>query len=171
MRSGLGAVLVRLAGRNTLRRKGEAVLVVLGSLLGTTIITSSFVVGDTLHATIRDQARTRLGPIDEVVLVHDLALLDPVTHSITSEPLPDTDGTLSGVAASVAVTTDRQTKLSDSRSPMCSRRSSTSTPVARSGATQARRGSPEQVRHRRETKPSSASTWRTRSTSAPATGS
>ena len=73
MRTGLSAVIVRLAGRNTLRRKGEALLVVLGSLLGTAIITSSFVVGDTLHATIRDQARTRLGPIDEVVLVHDLA--------------------------------------------------------------------------------------------------
>ena len=34
----------------------------LGSLLGTAIITSSFVVGDTLHATIRDQASTRLRP-------------------------------------------------------------------------------------------------------------
>ena len=43
-----------------------------GSLLGTAIITSSFVVGDTLHATIRDQARTRLGPIDEIALVNDL---------------------------------------------------------------------------------------------------
>ena len=88
MRSGLFAVIVRLAGRNTLRRKGEALLVVLGSLLGTAIITSSFVVGDTLHATIRDLARTRLGPIDEVVLVHDLALLDPALQRITSRPLP-----------------------------------------------------------------------------------
>ncbi|MEY2463255.1 MAG: putative transport system permease protein, partial [Acidimicrobiaceae bacterium] len=47
----------RLAVRNVRRRKGEAVLVVLGSLLGTAIITSSFVVGDTLNASIRDEAR------------------------------------------------------------------------------------------------------------------
>jgi putative ABC transport system permease protein len=106
MRSGLSSVLVRLAGRNTLRRKSEALLVVLGSLLGTAIITSSFVVGDTLHATIRDQARTRLGPIDEIVLVHDLSLLEPAYQRITAEPLPDTDGVLKQSTASVTVTAE-----------------------------------------------------------------
>src|SRR5262245_5878309 len=104
MRSGLFAVIVRLAGRNTFRRKGEALLVVLGSLLGTAIITSSFVVGDTLHATIRDQARTRLGPIDVVALVHDLASLGPAYQQITSRPLPGTDGVLPQATASVTVT-------------------------------------------------------------------
>ena len=106
MRPGLFVVLVRLACRNALRRKGEALLVVLGSLLGTAIITSSFVVGDTLHATIRDQASTRLGPIDEIALVHDLSLLDPALQRITATPLPDTDGVLSEATASVAVATE-----------------------------------------------------------------
>src|SRR5438876_1108109 len=36
----------RLAFRNALRRKNEAVLVVLGSLFGTAIVTSAFAVGD-----------------------------------------------------------------------------------------------------------------------------
>src|SRR5262245_16236633 len=103
MRSGLFAVRVSIACRNNIRRKGEALLIVLCSLLGTAIITSSFVVGDTLHATIRDQARTRLGPIDVVVLVHDLSLLDPALQRITSEPLPGTDGILAEATASVAV--------------------------------------------------------------------
>src|SRR5688572_26774554 len=65
----------RLALRNVLRRKNEALLVVAGSLLGTAIITSSFIVGDTLDASIRDTARTQLGPIDETVRVTDLARL------------------------------------------------------------------------------------------------
>ncbi len=104
MRTGLSAVIVRLAGRNTLRRKGEALLVVLGSLLGTAIITSSFVVGDTLHATIRDQARTRLGPIDEVASYTISPSLEPAYESVTSQPLPDTDGVLREATASVTVT-------------------------------------------------------------------
>ncbi len=59
----------RLAMRNITRRRGEAVLVVLGSLLGTAIITSAFVVGDSIDYSIRDIARTELDPTDEMVEV------------------------------------------------------------------------------------------------------
>ena len=41
--------LRRLAWRNLWRRKSEAVLVTLGTLLGTAIIVASFVVGDTIE--------------------------------------------------------------------------------------------------------------------------
>lgn len=61
----------RLALRNVRRRPRETLLVVLGSLLGTAIITSSFVVGETLEASIRRSAFTQLGPVDEVVQVPD----------------------------------------------------------------------------------------------------
>lgn len=54
----------RLAVRHALRRPREAALVVLGSLLGTAIITASFVVGDTLDASLRRTAVTQLGPVD-----------------------------------------------------------------------------------------------------------
>ena len=48
---------------------------------GTAIVTSAFAVGDTLHASILDEVRTRLGPIDEIVLVHrSSALPDEFTH-------------------------------------------------------------------------------------------
>jgi len=105
-RPALFAVTLRLAVRNAVRRRGEALLVVLGSLLGTAIITSSFVVGDTLHATIRSEARTRLGPIDEVVLLHRATALDAVLPRLTSKPLPHTDGVLAEVNAAVAVTAE-----------------------------------------------------------------
>ena len=64
-------VLRRLALRNAVRRPREAALVVLGSLLGAAIITGSAVVGDTMDASIRQVARTHLGPIDELVTVRE----------------------------------------------------------------------------------------------------
>jgi putative ABC transport system permease protein len=60
-------VLRRLAVRNAVRRPREATLVVVGSLLGAAIITGSAIVGDTVGASIRQVARTHLGPIDELV--------------------------------------------------------------------------------------------------------
>jgi putative ABC transport system permease protein len=64
------SVLVRrLATRHTTRRPVEALLVIVGSLLGTAIITGSFVVGDTINRSIRAVAYDQLGPIDETVTV------------------------------------------------------------------------------------------------------
>ena len=60
-------VLRRLAVRYARRRPRETALVLLGSLLGTAIITGSFVVGDTLDASIRRSAFTPLGPVEEVI--------------------------------------------------------------------------------------------------------
>ena len=63
----------RLALRNVKRRKNEAALVIIGSLLGTALITGSFIVGDTLDSSIRATAETQLGPIDEIVVAPDPA--------------------------------------------------------------------------------------------------
>ena len=60
-------ILRRLAFRNSARRPRETMLVILGALLGTAIITSSYVVGDTLRTSIRQSAYAQLGPVDEVV--------------------------------------------------------------------------------------------------------
>ena len=94
----------RIALRNVVRRKGEAVLVVIGSLLGTAIITASFIVGDTLGASIRDFARTELGPTDIETRVVGLERFDALRQAL-SAPIPGTDGTLSMVAANAAVAT------------------------------------------------------------------
>lgn len=86
--------LRRLALRNAVRRRGEAVLVVAGALLGTAIITSSFVVGDTLEESVRDRARTWQGPADLVVAVGDVAELEAIVAALTEPPLGDSDGLL-----------------------------------------------------------------------------
>lgn len=59
--------LRRLALRNASRRPRETLLVLLGSMLGTAIITSAFVVGDTLDSSVRRSAFTQLGPTDVIV--------------------------------------------------------------------------------------------------------
>src|SRR6266511_43383 len=59
--------LRKLALRQVARRRGEATLVVAGSVLGTAIIVGSLVVGDTLNYSVKQGAYTNLGPIDEIV--------------------------------------------------------------------------------------------------------
>src|SRR6266498_5105891 len=63
------AFLRRLALRQIARRRGEAALVVAGSVLGTAIIVGSLIVGDTMTHSIRRQAWSQLGPVDEIVSV------------------------------------------------------------------------------------------------------
>lgn len=84
----------RLAFRNISRRRGEAVLVIVGSLLGAAIITASYVVGDTIEGSIRDAARTDLGPIDETVRVVDPSKLATVQAAISEPTIPGVDGIL-----------------------------------------------------------------------------
>jgi putative ABC transport system permease protein len=98
-----GRGLRRLALRNIARRPAEALLVVVGAALGTAIITSALVVGDTFDATIRDLGRTELGPVDEHVFVEDAADLDRVVAAVDPATVPTTDGALTTVGATAAV--------------------------------------------------------------------
>lgn len=83
----------RLAVRNVLRRPNEALLVVAGSLLGTAIITASFVVGDTVESSERDVARTKLGEVD--LIIHDPARPDrllEIAGAVAADSLDGVDG-------------------------------------------------------------------------------
>ncbi|HUS60846.1 MAG TPA: FtsX-like permease family protein [Acidimicrobiales bacterium] len=87
-------VLRRLAVRNAVRRPRETLLVILGSLLGTAIITGSLVVGDTLDSSIRSGAFTTLGPIDEIVVASGLDAGRQATEAALRMPTTDIDGLL-----------------------------------------------------------------------------
>ena len=93
----------RLALRNVARRKNEAALVIAGSLLGTALITGSFIVGDTLDSSIRATAATQLGPIDELVAVPEPAEAASLADDLAALDDPRIDGvtTLLGVPGSV----------------------------------------------------------------------
>ena len=87
-------ILRRLAVRNAMRRPREALLVVLGSLLGAAIITGSAVVGDTMDSSIRQGARQHLGPIDELVLAQDAPEWRSLSGRLRSLPASKVDGVL-----------------------------------------------------------------------------
>src|SRR5437868_15337198 len=85
-------ILRRLAFRNAARRPRETALVILGSLLGTAIMTGSFVVGDTFTSSIRRGAYEQLGPIDEVVSASGLANGAAVRARLEGFRAADADG-------------------------------------------------------------------------------
>jgi putative ABC transport system permease protein len=95
-------VLRRLAFRNALRRPREALLVVVGSVLGAAIITGSAVVGDSMTASIRQLARTHLGPVDELVVVGNRGAWTEVRQRLAALPSADVDGVLAIASLQVA---------------------------------------------------------------------
>ena len=98
-------VLRRLAVRNAHRRPRETMLVLLGSLLGTAIITGSFIVGDTLEASIRRSAYTQLGPVDEVIRTQGPEVAAGAERAVRALPPGTVDGTLRIMSVEAAVAT------------------------------------------------------------------
>jgi putative ABC transport system permease protein len=104
----------RSATRSPLRRPTEALLVVLGSMLGTAIITGSLIVGDTIDRSIRAGAYEQLGPIDQIAVVSGLedgaAFVAEFGSLETIDPAAEVlDGVLPIVTTQVAVV-GRQTQ-------------------------------------------------------------
>jgi putative ABC transport system permease protein len=62
-------IFLRLGLRNVTRRRARTALIVLGLMLGTTIISSALVTGDTMSHTIRTSAVQALGKTDVLVSV------------------------------------------------------------------------------------------------------
>ena len=61
------ACCFKLGVRNVRRRRGRSALIVVGLMLGTTIIAAALATGDTMNHTIRSTATKALGETDEVV--------------------------------------------------------------------------------------------------------
>ena len=60
-------VMLKLGLRNIPRRKGQTVLIIVGSMLSAVIIAAAFGTGDTISFSIRNSALDGLGAVDEVV--------------------------------------------------------------------------------------------------------
>jgi putative ABC transport system permease protein len=95
----------RIALRSSTRRKGESLLVILGSLLGTAIITGSFLVGDTLDASLAATAETSLGPTDLVVVSADADAGQAAAAALGDFASDDVDGLLAIRAAIASAAT------------------------------------------------------------------
>ncbi len=116
-------VLFRLGVRNVGRRRGRTGLIVLGLMLGTTIVAAALVTGDTMSHTIRTTATAALGQTDEIVsargAVDDIPgdlgqasgvawMSDSLVGEIQSTLGPDlTDGVVGAVIDNVAIQAPR----------------------------------------------------------------
>src|SRR5687767_9330632 len=60
-------VLLKLGVRNVARRRGRTGLIVVGLMLGTTIIASALATGDSMSSAIRAESLGTLGQTDELV--------------------------------------------------------------------------------------------------------
>lgn len=58
-------MLLRMALRNTVRRRGQTVLIIIGLMLATVIFTASLGVGDTLNYSVQADQLRQIGGIDE----------------------------------------------------------------------------------------------------------
>jgi putative ABC transport system permease protein len=97
-------VVRRLALRSPVRRPVEAMLVVLGSMLGTGIVTGSLIVGDTMDRSVRASAYEQLGPVDVLVAVDGLIGPDELAAAVAAiEREGDRTGAVDGAVAIVAV--------------------------------------------------------------------
>ena len=95
--------LVSMAVRNIGRRRSEAALVVGGALLGTAIITSSFVVGDVVERSFADEARTKFGPVDITVTVGSATDGEAIIAAIDAARIPGVDGVLDVTAGTATI--------------------------------------------------------------------
>src|SRR5687767_2316932 len=62
-------VFLRLGVRNVGRRRSRSALIVVGLMLGTTIIAAALATGDTMSKTIRSSTTASLGQADERISV------------------------------------------------------------------------------------------------------
>ena len=92
-------MLRRLALRDATRRPKETALVIAGSLLGTALITGSFIVGDTLDSSIKATTYKQLGPVDEIVQAPNETVGNELVGNIEAADDDRIDGVTSVVVA------------------------------------------------------------------------
>lgn len=92
----------RLALRSLVRRPTETLLVILGSLLGTAIITASLIVGATLEDSFRADAYRELGPVDMTVTAAGHTAREELRSRLGDLPerYPDVEGIAFGLQSS-----------------------------------------------------------------------
>jgi putative ABC transport system permease protein len=81
-------VIFKLGVRNIPRRKAQTVLIVVGLMLATLIISAALGTGDTLNRSVNSAAFKALGPLDEVVLSSNDAKGEANIAAIVTDTMP-----------------------------------------------------------------------------------
>ncbi|HEX3302281.1 MAG TPA: ABC transporter permease, partial [Thermomicrobiales bacterium] len=118
-------IVFKMGLRGIPRRPAQTVLIVIGLMLSTLIVTSALGVGDTLDSSVRGFAYDQLGEIDQIIVTSDRGEADTFTGNYFPETqfadvqsrlagMPDIDGLLPTIYSSVA-TINNQTQLANSQ--------------------------------------------------------
>ena len=91
-------LLFKLALRNIPRRRAQTILIVVGLMLSTVIITSAFGTGDTISYSVRSSALAGLGNVDEAVFHTGGIGSEALVHGVG----PISAGTAAAIEANVA---------------------------------------------------------------------
>ena len=133
-------ILVRMAFRNVLRRPGQSLLILVGLMLATAIISSAFTIGDSVTYSIKKNAAASLRALDELLVVDEdsavwegRALPEGFPEGVFEELAPvldadrDIDGVLPALTEDVAVvnTESRQFEASSILAGLDPRRAAT----------------------------------------------
>ena len=105
--------LRKLAVRSIARRPGEAMLVICGSMLGTAIIATSFIVGDTFGESIRAIAPAKMGEVDVEITTSDPSKLLPAIAKADVASIEGVDGTLTMYRMGATATGIGEDRLAD----------------------------------------------------------
>src|SRR4029078_11058611 len=81
-------VIFKLGVRNIPRRKAQTILIVVGLMLSTLIISAALGTGDTLHYSTTNEAYKVLGGVDEVVVYNPSGQGDVDVNSSMSNDIP-----------------------------------------------------------------------------------
>ncbi|MCK4717900.1 MAG: ABC transporter permease [Thermoplasmata archaeon] len=87
--------LARIGTRQILRRKASTALVVFGLMIGTTIISASFIIGDTMDTMVTSEVYEGYYEVDEILQSYDenrdLEYMDHATYTSLKEEILDID--------------------------------------------------------------------------------
>ena len=97
-------ILLRLSMKNIARRKARAAIVILGLMVGTALISSAMVVGDTLEYIFTEDVLQRWGQVDEVVETQSAGVYLNFTDSyytVLSQDLASRNAPVDGIAPGI----------------------------------------------------------------------
>jgi putative ABC transport system permease protein len=82
-------VIFKLGVRNIPRRKAQTVLIVIGLMLSTLIISAALGTGDTLNRSVSTQVYDQLGPVDEIIVASADGDGEGELDAVVTETIPE----------------------------------------------------------------------------------
>ncbi len=121
IKGSINPLMARLGLRNLVRHKGDSLIAIIGFMVGTSIITSSLVIGDTMTTLVESLIYENYHNVDEVIYIRESSgnrtLIDGETASEMEErilSIRDSDDLIDGISFEI----DLEVSLSNPRTSL-----------------------------------------------------